>query len=121
VQGFKPWHRNFQLVHEDDLNSAKEGFATVRCEHIYLLQKGKHAEPNAALHQADAHLQRVKVYESSKWGVLKNKHAVRLADHGDYQDMVGPLQDRYRLETRLAEDAVTRVDACRYHVFDGQH
>ena len=69
------------------LHHNQQGFATVRCEHIYLLQKGKHAEPNAAPHQADAHLQRVKVYESSKWGVLKNKHAVRLADHGDYQDV----------------------------------
>ena len=69
------------------LHHNQQGFATVRCEHIYLLQKGKHAEPNAAPHQADAHLQRVKVYESSKWGVLKNKHAVRRADRGDYQDV----------------------------------
>eukprot|EP00729_Bicosta_minor_P016723 gene16723-20305_t len=72
--------RKFQLVHEDDLDSAKAGFATMRCEHIYSLQKGKHADPGAALHQADAHLNRVNVYQSSKY-------------RGDYHDVPASYED----------------------------
>ena len=64
-----------------------KGFTTLRSEHVYSLQKGKHADPAAALHQADAHLQRVNVYVSSKWGVLKSKHSARREDRGAYQDV----------------------------------
>ena len=75
--------RKFQLVHEDDLDSAKAGFATMRCEHIYSLQKGKHADPGAALHQADAHLNRVNVYQSSKCTELSHRHFTRGPDPGN--------------------------------------
>jgi len=90
---FESGGRKFQLVHEDDLDSAKAGFATMRCEHIYSLQKGKHADPGAALHQADAHLNRVNVYQSSKWGVLKSKVSVRRSDRGDYHDVPASHED----------------------------